>query len=44
MSAAASVLEDSSVLSRTDRMFFRFESFLNLAGGMAIFYWCCLRP
>ncbi|GLO61974.1 hypothetical protein MACH09_24820 [Vibrio sp. MACH09] len=37
MSAAASVLEDSSVLSRTDRMFFRFESFLNLAGGMAIF-------
>lgn len=37
MSAAASVLEDGSVLSRTDRLFFRLESFLNLAGGMAIF-------
>jgi TRAP-type C4-dicarboxylate transport system permease small subunit len=37
MSAAATVLEDGSVLSRTDRFFFRMESFLNLAGGMAIF-------
>ncbi len=36
MSAAASVLEDGSVLSRTDRWYFRFESFLNLAGGVTI--------
>lgn len=37
MSATASVLEDGSLLSRTDRLFFRLESLLNLAGGMAIF-------
>ncbi|MDG3087741.1 TRAP transporter small permease [Vibrio hannami] len=37
MSAAASVLEDKSTLSRADRWFFRFESVLNLAGGLAIF-------
>ena len=37
MSASATVLEDGTVLSRTDRFFFRMESFLNLAGGMAIF-------
>lgn len=37
MSAAASVLEDSSALSRADRWFFRIESILNLAGGMVIF-------
>lgn len=37
MSAAASVLEDGSVLSRADRWFFRFESILNLAGGLSIF-------
>lgn len=36
MSAAASVLEDSTILSRADRWFFRFESFLNLAGGVVI--------
>ncbi|MDO6461646.1 TRAP transporter small permease [Granulosicoccaceae sp. 1_MG-2023] len=37
MSAAASVLSDDSTISRIDRGFFRFESFLNLAGGVAIF-------
>lgn len=37
MSATATVLEDSSKLSRADRYFFRIESFLNLAGGTAIF-------
>lgn len=37
MSASATVLEDGSVLSRADRCFFRIESILNLAGGMAIF-------
>lgn len=36
MSASASVLEDGSTLSRVDRWYFRFESFLNLAGGVAI--------
>ncbi len=36
MSAAASVLEDSTTLSRADRWFFRFESILNLAGGVVI--------
>ena len=37
MSAAASVLSDDSSLSRLDRLFFRLESLLNLAGGVAIF-------
>lgn len=37
MSAAASVLSDDSLLSRLDRLFFRLESLLNLAGGVAIF-------
>jgi|TARA_Y100001001_G_scaffold90696_1_gene88477 TRAP-type C4-dicarboxylate transport system permease small subunit len=37
MSAAASVLADSSTLSRLDRLFFRLESLLTLAGGFAIF-------
>lgn len=37
MSATATVLEDGSKLSRADRCFFRIESFLNLAGGTAIF-------
>jgi len=37
MSAAASVKEDGSLLSRTDRLFFRLESLLNLAGGTVIF-------
>ena len=37
MSAAASVLSDNSTLSRLDRLFFRLESLLTLAGGFAIF-------
>ncbi|MBU2953719.1 TRAP transporter small permease subunit [Marinobacter sp. F3R08] len=37
MSAAASVLADNSTLSRLDRLFFRLESILTLAGGFAIF-------
>lgn len=37
MSAAASVREDHSLLSRVDRWFFRFESLLNLLGGITIF-------
>lgn len=37
MSAAASVLADNSTLSRVDRLFFRLESLLTLAGGFAIF-------
>lgn len=37
MSATATVLEDGSLLSRADRIFFRLESLLNLAGGLAIF-------
>lgn len=37
MSAAASVLEDSSRFSRIDRWLFKLESFLNLAGGVVIF-------
>ena len=37
MSSSATVLEDKSALSRTDRWFFRFESLLNLIGGIVIF-------
>lgn len=37
MSASATVLEDNSLLSRLDRLFFKFESLLNLLGGIAIF-------
>lgn len=37
MSAAATVIEDDSLLSRADRWFFQLESLLNLAGGVAIF-------
>jgi len=37
MSAAASVLADNSTLSRLDRLFFKLESLLTLAGGVAIF-------
>lgn len=37
MSASATVLEDQSKLSFLDRLFFKFESFLNLIGGIAIF-------
>lgn len=36
MSASASVLEDGSRLSLADRLFFRFESVLNLLGGGVI--------
>ena len=35
--SAATVLEDDSLLSRSDRLFFRLESLLNLASGLAIF-------
>jgi TRAP-type C4-dicarboxylate transport system permease small subunit len=35
--SAATVLEDGSLLSRSDRFFFRIESLLNLASGVAIF-------
>jgi len=35
--SAATVLEDTSALSRTDLWFFRVESVLNLASGIAIF-------
>jgi TRAP-type C4-dicarboxylate transport system permease small subunit len=37
MSGSATVLADDSALSRADRLFFRLESLLNLAGGIAIF-------
>lgn len=37
MAATATVLEDGSLLSRLDRFFYKIESFLNLAGGLAIF-------
>jgi TRAP-type C4-dicarboxylate transport system permease small subunit len=35
--SSATVIENSSRLSAVDRLFFRFESLLNLAGGIAIF-------
>lgn len=37
MSGQATVLEDQTALSRADRLLFRFESLLNLIGGIAIF-------
>ncbi|MCP3664002.1 MAG: TRAP transporter small permease [Gammaproteobacteria bacterium] len=37
MSASATILKDNSKLSITDRAFFKFESFLNLIGGIVIF-------
>lgn len=37
MSVSATVLEDGSRLSRLDRAYFRFESVLNLLGGVVIF-------
>lgn len=37
MSASATVLEDQTKLSLLDRLFFKFESFLNFIGGLAIF-------
>ena len=37
MAGNETVLEDGSTLSWLDRMFFKFESLLNLVGGIAIF-------
>ncbi len=37
MSASATVIEDDSKLSIADRLFFQFESLLNLIGGVVIF-------
>jgi len=37
MAGTATILEDDSVLSRLDRIYFRFEVLLNLMGGLAIF-------
>ena len=37
MSGSSTVLEDNSLLSRLDRLFFKLESLLNLIGGLVIF-------
>lgn len=37
MSGNSTVLEDDSTLSRLDRLFFRFESILNMLGGVVVF-------
>lgn len=37
MSGASVIIEDQSIISRLDRLFFKVESFLNLIGGLAIF-------
>lgn len=37
MSGSHTVLEDQSVLSKADRLFFKLESLLNLVGGLVIF-------
>ncbi len=37
MAGSSSVLEDGSLLSRLDRLFFRFESILALISGLAVF-------
>lgn len=37
MSSTSSVLEDGSLLSRLDRVLFRFETWLALVGGLAVF-------
>ncbi|MES9872670.1 MAG: TRAP transporter small permease [Candidatus Sedimenticola sp. 20ELBAFRAG] len=37
MSSSTTIIEDDSRLSFADRTFFRFESILNLAGGLVIF-------
>jgi len=37
MSGASIILEDGSLLSRLDRLYFKIESFLTLIGGIAIF-------
>jgi len=36
MTSPSAVLEDSSILSRADKLFFKFESWLNLIGGITI--------
>jgi TRAP-type C4-dicarboxylate transport system permease small subunit len=37
MSSSSTVREDGSLLSRSDQLFFKLESFFNLIGGMVIF-------
>lgn len=37
MSSSSTVLEDSTLLSRADRLYFKLEAFLNLIGGLVIF-------
>jgi TRAP-type C4-dicarboxylate transport system permease small subunit len=37
MSSSSTVLEDNSLLSRLDRIYFKLESFFNLIGGLVIF-------
>jgi TRAP-type C4-dicarboxylate transport system permease small subunit len=37
MSGSSTILEDDSLLSRFDRYYFKFESLLNLIGGLVIF-------
>ena len=37
MSANSNVLEDDSLLSKLDRVLFKVESFMALAGGLAVF-------
>lgn len=37
MSGNSTVLEDDSILSRLDRLFFKFESLLNMLGGIVVF-------
>lgn len=37
MSGASIILEDGSLLSRLDRWYFKFEGFLTMIGGIAIF-------
>ena len=37
MAGSAIIREDDSLLSRSDRIFFKLESFLNLIGGLVIF-------
>lgn len=37
MSGSSVILEDGSLLSRLDRFYFKFESILTMAGGIAIF-------
>lgn len=37
MSGSSTILEDDSLLSKLDRYYFKFESLLNLIGGLVIF-------